>query len=241
MAAHFQRADDPAFAAARKNLEKEAEQKLGEMTTKAVANELGSFADRNVPFVNQAPPLDSLSANALLGEYTLLFRERYVDLNGDVSKAKEQTVERLKTLWRPSIVNGGALMRHAPEQHYPQVNGSHDWMKRDIEATIAQARLGADDEYDPAFGTGPSFTYKVLSDPQTDADVAARRPPSYAVMVRDTQSGRENLLIGWDGKPKRIVLDPANAQREAREAFMTTRERDAANEPILQSSVAGAP
>lgn len=240
MAAHFQRADDPAFAAARKHLEEEADKKLGEMSTKAVANELGSFADRNVPFVNQAPPADAMTAQALAGEYGQIFKERYVD-TGDVDKAKAQTVERLKTIWGPSAAAGGALMRHPPEKHYPVVDGSHAWMKKDLEASIEASRLGADAEYDPAFGTGPNYSYKLLSDARTDADVAARRPPSYVVMVKDLQSGRDTVPLDFAGKPMRFTFDPANAQREAREAFTTTRERDAANAPFLDATMGGAP
>jgi hypothetical protein len=58
-------------------------------------------ADRWVPFVNQAPPVDPLAANALVAEYDKLFKERYVD-TGDEGKAKAQAVERLKTVWGPS-------------------------------------------------------------------------------------------------------------------------------------------
>lgn len=229
MAEYFKRADDPSYATARKHLAEDAETKLKGLKPQDVANSLGSIADRWVPFVNQAPPVDPLAANALVAEYDSLFKDRYVG-TGDADKAKAQTIERLKTVWGPSSVADGALMRHPPERYYPQVDGSYDWMKRDLTDAIRASRLGADplSTYtDPAgvtsdVATGavvPTFTYKLLSDARTDADVAARRPPSYVVVTRDDASGRDQVPLGWDGKPQRFSFDPANAQASAREKF----------------------
>lgn len=239
MAEYFKRADDPAFATARAHLEKEADDKIAGLKPGQVANKLGSFADRWVPFVNQAPPVDPLTANALTGEYERLFKERYVDTQ-DVSKAEAQTVERLKTVWGPSTVADGALMRHPPERYYPQVDGSWDWMKRDLESSITASRLGAgtttvnvpgvtpDIPGAPATAEVPAFSYRLLSDQRTEADVGAKRPPSYTVMVRDLASGRDTVPLDWAGNPMRFSFDPSNAQGVARERF-TTR-RDAMNE-----------
>jgi hypothetical protein len=232
MAELFKRADDPSFAAARKNLEKEADGKLSGYTPAKVANELGSVADRWVPFVNQAPPVDPLAGNALVAEYEQLVKERYVD-TADLDKAKAQAVERLRTVWGPSTVNGNALMRHPPERYYPQVDGSHDWMKRDVEAAIMASRGGESDAPDrPAVLFGKGFTYKLLSDPRTDADVAAKRPPSYVVMVTDS-TGRPTIPLDWAGNPMRFSFDPANAQETAREKFGTSRERALAPQPAF--------
>lgn len=250
MAEYFKRADDPSFAAARKNLEKEADDKLGTMTPAKVANELGSFADRYVPFVNQAPPVDAVAARALAGEYTELFKERYVDTDGNIEKAKTQTIDRLKTIWGASTANGGALMRHPPERFYPQVDGSHDWLKRDVESAITASRLGAgtitttlpgvtpDVPGAELLGDVPAFTYKLVSDPRTDADVAAKRPPSYTVIVKDLASGRDTIPLDWQGNPTRFSFDPANAQAAARERFTTARPAAIAGREALENIAA---
>lgn len=234
MAEYFKRADDPSYATARKHLMEDAEKKVTGLTPSKVANELGSVADRWVPFVNQAAPVDPLAGAALVAEYDQTFKDRYVG-TGDADKAKAQTVERLKTVWGPSSVVNGALMRHPPERYYPQVDGSHDWMKRDVEAAITASRLGsgtvtinlpgvAPDIGGPMTGEIPAFSYKVLSDARTDADVANKRPPSYVVLVKDLQSGRDTIPLGWDGQPMRFSFDPANAQATAREKFQTKRD-----------------
>jgi hypothetical protein len=228
MAAHFQRADDPAFAAARTALEKEADKKLGTVTPASISNELGSVADRWVPFVNQAPPADALSAARLSEEYGDLFRERYVATQ-DVDKAKAQTVERLKTIWGPSAAAGGTLMRHPPERYYPQVDGSHDWMKRDLEASIAASRYGEMNAPDrPEVLFGRDISYKLISDQRTEADVAAKRAPSYVVQVTDP-TGRPMIPLDFEGKPMRFAFDPKTAQEAARTRFGENR---AAEDPF---------
>lgn len=235
MAEYFKRADDPSYATARGHLLKDAETKLTGLKPADVANSLGSIADRWVPFVNQAPPVDPLAANALVAEYDTMFKDRYVG-TGDADKAKAQTIERLKTVWGPSSVADGALMRHPPERYYPQVDGSYDWMKRDLTDAINASRLGSGRTVvsipgvpeppigAPEGGEAPAYTYKLLSDARTDADVTAKRPPSYVVVTRDITSGRDQVPLGWDGKPQRFSFDPANAQAAAREKFQTNRE-----------------
>jgi hypothetical protein len=224
MAEHFKRADDPSFAAARKKLEDEADTKMSGMTPAKVANELGSTADRWVPFVNQAAPQDPLAANAMAAEYTRLFKERYAD-TGDVDKAKAQTVERLKTVWGPSTAAGGALMKHPPERYYPQVDGSHDWMKKELDDAIIASRGGEPGApgRDPLL-FGKPYSYKLISDARTEADVSSKRPPSYVVVVTDKASGRDTIPLDMQGNPTRFSFNPKSAQETAREAFTTDRE-----------------
>jgi hypothetical protein len=231
MAEMFRRADDPAFAASRSKLLEEADTKVKGMTAAKIANELGSVADRWVPFVNQAPPADALSAGALAAEYETLFKERYVDTH-DVDKAKAQAVERLKTVWGPSAAAGGALMRHPPERYYPEVDGSRDWMKRDLEAAVLATRLGEATVFNPKENLPadvgpdqtPAFSYKLISDQRTDADVSAKRPPSYVVQITDAATGRMHIPLDWHGNVMRFSFDPKGAQEAARERFGTKRD-----------------
>ncbi|MCA1831233.1 MAG: hypothetical protein LC750_00535 [Actinobacteria bacterium] len=242
MAEFFKRADDPAFATARKHLLEEGEEKAKTYKPDDIAYQLGNswpiipnWTARNITGSQAPPPVDGLAAKALAAEWTQVFKERYVDTAPDVSKAATQTAERLKTVWGPSAVAGGALMKHPPERFYPQVDGSHDWMKRDVEAAIAASRFGAPETVS-LIGPGeveiPS-SYRLISDPRTEADVAARRPPSYVVVIKDAATGRDVIPLDWAGNPMRFQFDPANAQAAAREQFTTRRERALAPTPAL--------
>jgi hypothetical protein len=233
LAAQFQRAEDPAYAAARAKLEKEAKDKVSDYSPAKITAALGiSWPLTPGPLARAwgsepAPPIDPIAAGALQAEYAALFTRRYVDV-ADPEKAHSQTIERLGTKWGPSVVNGGALMKYPPERFYPQVDGSHDWMKRDVEATIVASRGGeAEDPRHPDVLFGKAFSYKLLSDQHTHADVAAKRAPSYVVMVTDS-TGRPTIPLDWSGNPMRFSFDPANAQETARERFTTARERRAA-------------
>jgi hypothetical protein len=232
MAEYFKRADDPSFATARKQLMTDAEAKVSGLTPAKVANELGSVADRWVPFVNQAAPVDPIAGAALVADYDRVFKDRYVG-TGDADKAKAQTVERLKTVWGPSSVADGALMRHPPERYYPQVDGSYDWMRQNVVDAINASRFGEQNiafnpkenlPPDVAPNQAPAYSFKVMSDPRTEADVAAKRPPSYVVVVKDIASGRDTIPLDMSGQPMRFSFDPSSAQAAAREKFQTKRE-----------------
>jgi hypothetical protein len=235
MAEYFKRADDPSFATARKQLQSDAEDKLKGLTP-------GQGRQRTR---QRGRPLGAVRQPGRAGRSTRrrgdgrrirpACPDRYVG-TGDADKAKAQTVERLKTVWGPSTVNGNALMRHPPERYYPQVDGSHDWMKRDVEAAINASRGGTENiafnpkenlPPDVAPNQAPAYSYKVMSDPRTEVDVAARRPPSYTVVVKDLMPPAATRSR-WAGTGSRCG---SRSTREcagaAREKFQTNRERAA--------------
>jgi hypothetical protein len=232
MAERFKRADDPATRDARKKLETDAEEKLKSIKPADVAVAMGSSFGVTPAFVSQSvtgsdpiAPADPLQAARLVAEYDKVFRERYVD-TADADKSKAQAVERLKTVWGPSAINGGTLMRHPPERYYPQVDGKADWMTKDLEAGIAnytgtpRYTMTEDSSQTGAPPTSrPNWSYKLMSDQQTEAEVASRQPPSYVVTVTDAKTGRDNIPIGTDGKPMRYRFDPTQAQNESRAKF----------------------
>jgi hypothetical protein len=230
MAEYFKLADDPARAAARGKLLEEAETKVKGMTPAKIANDMGSIADRWVPFVNQAAPTDALSAQAMAAEYETIFKERYIDTNANVDKAKEQTIERLKVAgWGPSAVVGGSLMKHPPERYYPEVDGSRDWMKDDLRAAAEEIRgapmwITRDVPGSGAQASEQTFTVKVISDARTEADVAARRPPTYVMQITDLTTGRMDIPLDANGRPRRMGFDPSTAQESARDRFRTKRD-----------------
>ncbi len=234
VAAHFQRADDPAMRDARKRLGEEADEKVKTLKAADIAEALGSswgvtpgFVARNLTGSDPSAPADAIQGAVLVEEFGQLFRERYVD-TGDADMAKSQAVERLKQVWGPSALTGGALIKHPPDRYYPEVDGSHDWMKADVEKAIegitGKPRLKAPDMA-RMYVEEPNWSYKVVSDAQTAAEVAARRPPSYMVVVTDAATGRSDPPLGPDGRPQRFRFDPGPAQETARGSFGTRRQR----------------
>ena len=235
MSEYFARADDPAQKSARKSLLDDADEKLKKITPADVALSLGGSWSITPAFVSQGitgsdarPPSDPVQAETLAAEWKSLVRERYVD-TGNIDTAKQQAGERIKTAWGPSDINSNALMKYPPERYYPQVGGSHGWMTADLEKsleTVAGPRLIFSAEPDVT-GTptpGVKYTYKVMSDPQTESDVKAGRPPSYVVMLTDAATGRVNVPLGADGQALRYRFDPSAAQGAARAAVAAERD-----------------
>ncbi len=239
MSEYFARADDPAQKTARKALLDDADEKLKKVTPGDVALALGGSWSITPAFVSQglthsdpAPPSDPVQAETLAAEWKSLVRERYVD-TGNIDTAKQQAGERIKTVWGPSDINGNALMKYPPERYYPQVDGSHGWMEKDIEASIE--KIVGKPRYDqplaadgikggtPIYGA-EKWSYKIMSDQQTEADVKAGRAPGYVVIVTDRATGKADVPTGSDGAPLRYRFDPAAAQTEARETFNAKRQ-----------------
>lgn len=195
---------------------------------------------RNVTSSQPLAPTDETTVAALRSDYDTIFIRRYRELNGDADKAHEQTVELMKERWARSGVNGGRLMLRAPEQNYPAVNGSHDWMRAQIEKDL-EAKLGpryAGRALDEALGTGyASWSYTLVADRTTEAEATSpgrllsefdrrpyKPPVSYLVVVTDHKTGRSD--IARDGeRPMRYRFDPAASQEKARARFGVLREQ----------------
>lgn len=235
MAEHFRRADDPAQSAAREALLAHADEKLKKVSPGDVAASLGgswgitpAFISQGVTGSDPLPPADPMQAETLAAEWKSLVRERYVD-TGSIDTAKQQAGERIKMTWGPSALTGNALMRYPPERYYPQIDGSHGWLEKDLQKSIetqygARTTLAPDAEITGQIIPRVNWSYKLMSDTQTEADVKGGRAPSYVVMVTGAD-GRMNVPLGTDGRPMRYRFDPAEAQAAARDEFAGDRAR----------------
>lgn len=227
MAEYFKLDDSPTMAAARKTLEEKADAELKELTPRDVAVAMGTawsvtpgvFA-RNITGTEALPPADALKAEAFTNEFRNLVRDRYVDANGDMDKAKEMAAERMAVHWGASATNQGRLMKHPPERHYPAVNDSHDWMARDVEAEIE--RITGKTQNVGDISPERQWTYELLATPETEADIAAKQTPRYKVMVRPT-AGKPFILIDPATGRDFIRWNSADAQTKAREEFSARR------------------
>ena len=217
----FKRADDPSFAAARKNLEEEADKELKKWKPDDVAYAMGTswgipILSRMANVVTGATPnipADGIQAGVLKAEFDQL----YTDLrrNGiDADKAAEQASKRLRVKWGASPLNGNQLMPFPPERHYPEVHGSHDWMKQPLEEAIAKAVNQPRLSFKPSEVGGhatENWTYRIMSDAITEADIAAGRPPSYQIFVKKAATGLEEIPLDPSGAPMRGRWDASPA------------------------------
>ncbi len=250
MAEYFQRADDPAQHAARKELEKQADTQLKKVAASDVTTALGGswpvtpgVISRDITGSDPQPPTDPMQAATLTAEFKSLVRDRYID-TGDMDTAKQQAAERLKTIWGPSALTGNSLMKYPPERYYPAVGGSYSWMQSDIEGAIA--KIEGKPRYDQAApglgGVAPSqhqnWSYKLMSDQRTEADVASGKAPSYVVMVTNADTGKTDIPSGNDGRPLRFTFDPGPAQTQARADFMSRRPGALASEEAADAYAA---
>ncbi len=147
-------------------------------------------------------PVDKDTRDALMADFENLYTRRYADTL-DKDTALKQSVELLKTKWTASPVNGGRLMLNAPEQlrgpdgkpTYPQVDGSYNWMMKQIEADIATEvgkPMRSQSGLNPFETT--NWSYTIVPDRQTQAEAQNGRAASYHVVVTDAATGRATTL-----------------------------------------------
>ena len=145
--------------------------------------------------------IPSYIEGTLMGDYERLFREAYVD-TGDMETARNRALSTISRTYGPSGINDSqALMRHPPTAYYAPVNGSHDWLgeqlARDVNAMVYGDDAGSIPEgalgltaaaiMSPFMGEDriPANRIMLTSDDQTQRDIGAGRPPSYAVRYMD--------------------------------------------------------
>lgn len=234
LAAERARAEEPQAAAQRKVVEEEG-RTLARKTP--IADVVKSFDESW--FSDPKAPVDSGTLDALKGDYETVYARRFYETR-DKDTAAKQTAEMLKGKWKTSDVNGGRLMLRAPEQVYPAIEGSQDWMKPQIEQALAQ-RLGvpqpgprmldrtvAPRDRAQAPTRGQSYEYVLVTDRRTEELAQRYDPaqpisetnvaPSYQVMIRDNRrtNPKWERLESADGRVERFGFDPDPLRTESR-------------------------
>jgi hypothetical protein len=210
--------DDPSRLAARKEAKEAAEIEAGKMTPGEMAYKLGT--SWGIPIVSRVTnlitgatpsvPFDSIKGGELVADY----RSTYTALRTygvDADKASDLAVKRLQSTWGVSAAAGNQVMKNPPERAYPAIGGSHDWLKADLNAWVAN-RAG------PEFAVGQrsieaGFALAggvrnwslegMVADGQTQAEIAAGKPASYQVAIKKAD-GTLSIL------PSRIAFDPSD-------------------------------
>lgn len=193
------------------------------------------FIARNLTGSQPLAPIDAGTRDALMGDYESVFAKRYAETL-DKDAAHRDTMEMLKTKWQRSEVNGGRLMLRAPETAYPAVDGSHGWMKKQIETDLT-VRLGkrmsdvggplTDDEMKNGLKPLANWEYSIVSDRQTDAEAQAGRAPTYQILIRDNRltNPKWDVVKAGDGRAMRYGFDPGPDQAKSSANFEAERQR----------------
>ncbi len=254
------RANDPAQAGAIEDAKKAADKALEKLTPAAVVSK---FSTGWGPFgtTAQAPVNPDGAANASMAlrrEYVTAYREAFAS-SGDVHAADQAATNLLKTKFAVSPTNGNRVMANAPENsaYYPPVDGSYDWMAKQLDGDVAKqidaqfgttmdlpatGRIGALPQYGNTKGEREAVEeYRapraLFSDATTDADIAAHKPPSYAVVVQQPD-GRFAALTYPDGTAYRQRFDPTPYQADF--AAKSEPKRNALlNAPPLDMQIQG--
>ncbi len=228
--------DDPATAKARQAMRDEAEKKIKTVTASEVT---GYFKKSWVPFTGPGAPMGEINGvqmpNVLLADYRREFSDAY-EVTGDINKARNLAVKRMERQWRPSAANGGALMRHAPEAYFPTIDGSHDWIKaqldKDVDAALRPPVGGATDRSQAAAGEqqrslaqNPMAWAKrmVVADQQTEQAVRSGQKPTYAVILQ-RPDGTHEVLRNAKNAPLRWQPDPELVMQDRRSDFERRRQ-----------------
>ncbi|PSC03809.1 hypothetical protein SLNSH_17010 [Alsobacter soli] len=232
-------ADTPAARAAREALESQADELLKKDSVQSVTNAFNrSWAQSWTPSLTDSltgaarPPATPVLQEELLGDYRNVVRT-YMGRGLDEKKARELAVERVGQVWGPSTANGNRVMRFPPERYVTPVNGSTDWVGKDLDSFVAKTLgdMGGEAPGKPrtqAFQAPLTDAQKtaaekyaapraLVSDDMTRVAIANKQPPSYQVVVN--VGGRFQLLTQPDGKPARFTPKAAPYQDAARADF----------------------
>lgn len=243
-------ANDPAAADARKTLSEQATKALAKSFARPA--DVVSLMDNRSwlrshtigAFTSVAPVSDGPlgSEGQLYADFSARFADAYVRNGGNENAAADFAAKQIAQKWAPSVANGGRIMANPPEKYFPQVDGSYDWIRTQLDADVA-AHFGikpgtsevakaiapvAAELYSLTSGRDlaarmPPRNYGLVADQTTEAGAAAKKAPTYRVVV-EADDGTWHLLEQAPGDPLRFMPDldkaqaPVNAERQRRDA-----------------------
>lgn len=185
-------------------------------------------ADLDPGFFTTGPsaPVDPRTRDAALADYTALFSDRYA-VSLDETKAHQQAIEKMRLYWGRSEVNQGRLTLYAPENVYPALGGSHDWLKDQLDRDLTAQ-----------FGEMPDG-YSIVADRTTEAEISAGQPPSYLIVTKNAAGEYDLVRTGTQQKPMRYRWDIGAARTSKEEEFENQRSRVFEGRSIYEGLVIG--
>lgn len=212
LAERLNAADDPATVKSREVAKDSAEKETKSLTPSDMAYKLGTgwYGIGRLTGSTPAAPFDSIKGGEMVADYQTTYTALRT-YGVDADKASELSVQRLQSTWGVSQAAGNQIMKNPPERAYPQVDGSHEWLKQDLQAWVTK-RAGEQFTAGPRTlevgfaGVVQSRNWDVagmIADGQTQAEIAGGRPPSYQVAIK-RKDGTLDIL------PGRVGFDPAD-------------------------------
>jgi hypothetical protein len=156
--------------------------------------------------------------DAIVSEYRDVFERSLMYAQGDFDVAKSVAAAHFKTIYNTTNVGGEPrVMRRPPEQYYPAVGGSHDYIQNQLVADL-KISLGVD--------VRPE-NIAIFPDGVTEAEVESGMTPSYQVFYRDPKTGLLERAYGDAGKQRagRFRADVEQASVEYQEELAVRKQK----------------
>lgn len=203
--------DEPSTLKAREAARDAAETETKSLTPADMAYKLGTGFPLIGRLTGSTPsaPFGGIKGDELVADY----RTTYAALRAygvDADKASDLAVQRLQSTWGVSQAAGNQVMKNPPERVYPAIDGSHDWLQRDLADWVtrrAGPRVSGSRTLEAGIGgAGGTENWEIaglVSDGQTSAEIASGRPASYQVAIKKADGTLQIM-------DSRIAFDPAN-------------------------------
>lgn len=182
----FRKRNDPATAKARGDVVTQMRAEANKLSDSEIFNEFGTSV-LGLTFGAARANANPIQAAVFRSEFADLYSELRAD-GVDHENALKRSVAWVGRVWGTSATNDNRLMRRPPESWAPQVNGSHAWLKSEVEGEITRV-LGP--QY-PAAAAGiklmqeggsvnpllkavtpiANWQYSLVADPQTEGEIA---------------------------------------------------------------------
>ncbi len=160
-------------------------------------------------FFSASVPIDADTQRMMQNDYVSLVGDRNGSLN-DVGTAKSQAIERMKTRWGASAALGNRITFMPPENYYPALDGSHDWIGAQLDDFAKQQKIDRQN-------------MTLIADEKTVGAVSTRQAPGYLVATVDPKTGFDNVVTDGTGRPLRIFFDPQEGQKQLNDAAIKAR------------------
>lgn len=210
-------ANDPAKKATREQLKPALDKALKDLTVDDAAEAFDPGYLINGPDT----PLHPDQANALLADYKDLYEQAFYETNGDTTSAEALASAELKKSWGVSTVTGESrVMRNPPENFYPTVGGTHDYVR---ENALAVAKIHA------AEAGREVENVTLVPDDATRQDIELGNPPRYRLFYQYTDKTGVTRFDEVQGGHWQMSRDEISTKLKAaedtgmRDAFFDTR------------------
>lgn len=243
IAERLNRADDPSLAKGRADLKEMADAEMKTWQPADVAYQIGTGWPGIGRLTGSTPsvPADLLAQRELVHD----FGNTYTALRQygvDPDKAKELAAKRVKSEWGQSPASSNQVMKYPPEAYYKPIDGSHGWLTEslhDAVTAIKGPQVTADTTGSAAAGgTMLQSRWNVkglVGDNQTQAEIAAGKPPSYRIAL-DMGNGMTEFLTDPKSGQSRFAFNRDDTLAAAEGRFGVKAAKIAATRAMTMST-----